>query len=106
MESYPFPHHRYLKVVASVTMSSFYPALILLVFLLIGASPRIWRKTVRQQHVASLLYRLAEVLHSTGSGGTFFGDDRNWRKRIFGQGLALANFSAFADATSTNDSDA
>ena len=50
--------------------SSFDPFLIWLVFLLTGASPRLWSKTVRQQHVASLLYSSAEVLHSMGSGGS------------------------------------
>lgn len=48
--------------------------LIWLAFLLIGASPRIWSRTARRQHVASLLYQLAEVLRSMGNGGTFFGD--------------------------------
>ena len=42
----------------------------LLFFLLIGASPRIWRKTVRRRHDASLQNQFAEVLRSMGSGGT------------------------------------
>jgi hypothetical protein len=63
-----------------------------LVFLLTGGSPRIWNKTVRQQHVASLIYQLAEVLRSMGNGGTFLetvGD--GWRR----SNSAMPFFSEF-----------
>ena len=46
-------------------------------------SPRTWSKTARRQHVASLLYQLAEVLRSMGSGATFLGDQE--RSRLKGE---------------------